>query len=51
VQPGETLPEIAERDLGDANLGPALQQANPGPIQPGEEIVEPLLPERERPAS
>jgi nucleoid-associated protein YgaU len=57
VQPGESLSEIAERDLGDANRWPALQKANPDPvdghpdlIHPGDEIVEPLLPDRERPA-
>jgi hypothetical protein len=51
VKPGESLSEIAERDLGDANLWPALQKANPEPvdghpdlIHPGDEIVEPLLP-------
>jgi hypothetical protein len=51
VQPGESLYSIAKRDLGDGNLWPALQQANPGPvdghpdvIQPGDVIDEPLLP-------
>lgn len=55
VQPGESLSEIAERDLGDASRWPALQQANPEPVDghpdlvhPGDEIVEPLLPTPEQ---
>src|SRR5882757_258410 len=58
VKPGESLSEIAQRDLGDANLWPALQTANPDPvdghpdlIHPDDEIVVPLLPapeERQR---
>jgi len=51
VRPGESLSEIAERDLGDGNLWPALQKVNPDVvdghpdlIRPGDEIVEPSLP-------
>jgi len=51
VEPGESLSEIAERDLGDGNLWSALQKVNPEVvdghpdlIRPGDELVEPSLP-------